>query len=516
MESRLSNQIFGIYLASFCFGIVAAEELVFSFIISIDIFLIGLFYFLKRRFNNGLYKVTFIIFFIAAVSFGAGALRLYIFDLKKLPDVFESKLGIVQNYQGVITSEIERRGAKQRFVLQVSDHSELVNVLLTTAPYPEYHYGDEVSVKGALLHPVDFKTDTGNFFDYDTYLAKSDIFYVMKNTEVSLRSKNKGNFILSWLYALKVKLISQIDSTLPSPESSLLAGLLIAGKKAIPADVMNDFKIAGVVHIVVLSGYNVTIVAVAFMAILSFLRKQYRLIVGAVFIILFSLMVGETATVVRSVIMALVALCAQAYYSNYDVMRALLLSAFGMLLWNPLFLAHDPSFQLSFLATLGLMLVSPLITELFSNYIPWFPEVLGIKELVIATLATQLFVLPFIVYGSGVISLVALPVNMLVLICIPLTMLIGFISLCVNWLLQLSILHQFTNLSYPLVFSVYLMLSYELFITHFFASLPHAAIYTKHVPLWSVFVIYLLYTFILCFIYRRRELEENASLKPPS
>lgn len=504
MYSHQSTVLISFYVTIFSVGIVSADYLNLSEGIKIFTILVGIWvaaYILLRQ--------HIILVSVGLLFLVCGFVKFYISAQEFPPPELEVLKGESHIYSGNIVSEVERRKAQQRFVIELrngerSDSGVSSKALVYVPAYPEFSYGDSFNFEGALLKPIDFKTDAGTWFDYNAYLAKDDIFYVVKNPRIFNTEHNKGNWLLGRLYKIKNNIIETIERMLPSPQSSLLAGLLIAGKKSIPADVMNDFKIAGIVHMVVLSGYNVTIIAVAIMTVLAKVKRKVRLFIGAVLIVLFSLMVGETATVVRSVIMALMALFAQMLYRDFDVIRALVLSAFLMLLWNPYYLMHDPSFQLSFLATIGLILCSPPISYVLSKVLPKLVAKLLekysiIKELLVASLSTQIFVLPYILYGTGILSLVALPANILILIFIPLTMLSGFIGIVLQWFIFMPLISFVAVL---INFFTYVLLSYELGVAHFLASLPFAAIYTKHVPLWSVFVAYFAYTVILFWFYQ--------------
>ncbi len=536
-----STPLVSYYVFIFCISIILVEYVAWfskniyvvnGFLTILLAFLIG-FRFLLKGGKKFLIKFVLNIGIVTILVSVVGLSRTSIVLKQASPELFSNQVGIIKSHGGVIQSEIERRKNKQRFVVELHEKNSSTKALVTTSPYPEFQYGDNVQVNGALLVPHDFKTETGNLFDYDTYLAKDQIFFLIKNGKVEKATfqQNMSFFekINSKLYKLKNYLVNLIDHSLPSPQSSLLAGLLIAGKKAIPENIMNEFKIAGVVHVVVLSGYNLTIVAVAVMAILKKIPRTFRLVIGAILIILFSLMVGETATVVRSVIMAIIALFAEGIYENYKAIRALVFTAFAMLFYNPLYLLHDPSFQLSFLATFGLMLVSPILNTFLSKYAAWFPTAFGIKELFIGTVSTQVFVTPFLIYGSGLISLVALPVNILILSIVPTVMLIGAIYMCMYWVSHILhsgfILLILNNVSLFISFITYLLLSYQLFIVHFFVSLPNAAIYIKHVPVWNVLMVYFIELSVIFFYFKKELFKslfrlgfqiENVSLTPPS
>src|SRR5690606_20159485 len=121
----------------------------------------------------------------------------------------------------------------------------------------------------------------------------------------------------------------------------------------------------GIIHIVVLSGYNIIIIAEVIQRALRFLPSRVRLIVSASSIALFVVLVGASATVVRASIMAVTALVARSTGREALGLQMLFFAGIVMLISNPSLLLYDPSFQLSFIATLGLILLSKPLERLF-------------------------------------------------------------------------------------------------------------------------------------------------------
>ena len=122
--------------------------------------------------------------------------------------------------------------------------------------------------------------------------------------------------------------------------------------------------------------------------------------------------------------MAILMLFARATGRNYDVARALILAGVFMVLFNPFILVYDVSFQLSFIATVAVIFFTPKIEK----YFLWVTPKLGLRDIISVTSAAYIFVMPFILYKMGNLSIVALPTNVLILPFIPITMLLGFLS----------------------------------------------------------------------------------------
>ena len=222
----------------------------------------------------------------------------------------------------------------------------------------------------------------------------------------------------------KINFLNKMNLAIREPESLLMGGLILGEKSSFNEALRQSFVDTGTIHIVALSGYNVTIVAEWIMKIFSFSSFPKNLGIGAgiVTILLFVLMTGGSSTAVRAGIMASLALFARVIGRNYDVARALILAGVFMILINPFVLVFDVSFQLSFIATVAVIFFSPKIEK----YFLWITPRFKLRDIISVTCAAYVFVLPFILYKMGNLSLVALPANALILPFIPFTMILGF------------------------------------------------------------------------------------------
>lgn len=389
----------------------------------------------------------------------------------------------------VLSESIRLDTGKRYFLLKDKKEYQTVSVsekiMINTGPFPALKYGDKVSALGRLDKPENFETDNGREFDYVSYLAKDDVFYKISQAGVQVISSGNGSLVSEKLFALKAAFIRNLNSMIKEPESSLLVGLLLGSKNSL-GDVWTErFARAGVSHIVALSGYNITIVAEGIMVVLSFLPRAIALSGGAIGIILFAILTGGSATVMRASIMALFVVLAKATARTYDVVRALFLAAFFMIIHNPKILVFDLSFQLSFLSTFALIFVSPLLEKKFI----FVTEKYKIREIILATIATQIFVLPFIVYKMGLISFVGLPANLLILPIIPFIMLVGFLAGTFAFFLKI--------LAWPFAFISSWLLSYMLAVIKFFAELSFSFVQIKSFPLWALILSYLLWGIII-------------------
>lgn len=425
------------------------------------------------------------VFLVAILVFGLalGFMRIAVDDLKISDIILDEYLGVNVVVEGVVINEPDIRETHTRITVEIDTIfddalSPTTNMIFSVDRFPQFTYGDRIAFVGELTKPENFETDNGRIFDYVNFLAKDNIHYTIPFPETVFVNGGEGNPIKEKLFALKNAWLHKVSERIPDPESSLLGGLVVGAKQSLGEQLEEDFRKTGIIHIVVLSGYNVTIVAEAIMRALAFLPMAASASVGVIAIILFAIMTGASATIVRASIMALLVVIARATGRTSEVTHALFIAAFFMVLHNPLIVLYDPSFQLSFLATIGLIYLAPLIEKHFKLV----PTRWQLREFAVATIATQLFVLPLLLFMTGEFSLVALPVNLLILIFIPITMLFGFLAGTIGFLSS--------SLAFPFAWIANVLLSYELYVVDLFSNFSLASINIPSFPLWLAFTLY--------------------------
>jgi competence protein ComEC len=439
-----------------------------------------------------------IILALILISFGFGALRYAVKDFHELQ---------VPAPTGLVVSEPVGKENATQFIYR-ADNGE--KVLVNAALYAPVAYGDRITLSGSFKQPGMIEGEAGKKdFDYGAYLAKDNIYWTLSFATIEVLGHGEGNVVKAWLFKIKKNFTEHTRRMLAEPYASLLLGLIVAGRDALPAGILEEFRRAGVIHVVVLSGYNITIIA-------EFLRKTLQKIflwcrlpvvpqaaagVSLLGILLFALMTGAEATVVRAALMATIVIGAKFVGRGYSAPRALIFAGFLMLLQNPKILVFDPSFQLSFLATLGLIYMVPVVEQ----WVKWVPEKWELKGLLIQTIATQMTVLPLLIYSVGDVSLVSLPANLLILLIVPFTMLLGFTAILLSYL--------GTVIAWPLAFVSYLLLAWILGVAHVLGSLSFATVKMPNVSAWVIGFIYFSLASLLYWLYGQEHYRKNSLLR---
>lgn len=401
----------------------------------------------------------------------------------------------------VVTAEPDRRDNALRLTLSIIKpaHNGGALAIAVVPPYSNIAYGDQFNFSGTLEIPKNFQNDLGRQFDYIHFLEKDGILFQLNKPIIKNISHGHGEWLEATLLKIKYSFLYHEALVIPEPALSLLGGLLLGTKQSLGKSLLADFQKAGVIHMVVISGYNITIVAEAIATVLSFVPRIIGLGFSAGAVIMFVLMTGASSASVRAAIMTICAILGKFIGRKYDVMRALLFSALIMVFANPLILIFDPSFQLSFGATLGLLVVSPILVPLLVRV----PDYFKLRETVAATVSTQIFLLPFLLYQSGIFSVLALPVNLLVLFPVPFTMLLGFVTGLASYIsLPLATLFGFV---------AHIFLSYILYVVTNAAKQSFATVTLPPFSFKIVIIIYLIYAIILWKLRQR-----NVSRSPPN
>lgn len=293
--------------------------------------------------------------------------------------------------------------------------------------YPRREYGDRLLVEGLLETPP-----SDGPFSYRDYLARQGIHSVVRRADTTLVAKRQVRGLGFWVPRLKRHLCASLGRLLPEPEASLLMGILLGDESGIPQPLMDDFAATGTIHIIAISGFNLTVVASVFAgAARRLIGRRHAFFVAAAAIVAYTALVGAGASVARAALMAFLVLWARHLGRLSSAPVALAAAAVSLTAWNP-FELWDVGFQLSFLATMGLIAYA----EPFEGWVSralgqalspdWARRLVGLLgEGLVATLAATIWVEPLIVYYFGQLSLTTLLSNALVLPAQPYVMIWG-------------------------------------------------------------------------------------------
>lgn len=261
--------------------------------------------------------------------------------------------------------------------------------------------------------------------EWRMYHAKEGVSHICKKPEWERFPGNES--IPARLIRLSDQFEESLFRSLPEPESSLSAGLLLGGEGRLPAETKDDFRAAGLAHVVAVSGYNISIIAgyLLLVGIAIFLPRRKAAIFAFFGTLAFVFVSGSPPSAMRAIGMASVLILAWLFGRRYASLHALLFAAAVMLAIDPLIIRHDLGFLLSFAATAGIILTSPIVGRMLRN-VRSLPRIF--LEALLLTVSAELFILPIVFANFGHFSFAAFPANAMLLPLVPIAMLLSLIA----------------------------------------------------------------------------------------
>ncbi len=395
--------------------------------------------------------------------------------------------------EGILFDEPEQMDGKTRFTLEIRsinnqlsipqrNHKIQVNVY-SDDPISGLKYGSVVSITGEIKIP----TGRRNFGGFNTrkFLAARGISGTMGVSLKAIRIMEGQE--LSWLknigYKLRHSIIQTLDKCLPSEEASVLAGMLIGYTADMPEEMEEDFRRAGLSHVMAVSGANI---AFLLAPLLLFLKKigfnsRWSSAIAFPCMLFYVYATGMEASVVRAAIMAGVTLMGMLLWRKADIYCSMAVSII-IILTNNSFMLYDIGFILSFSATLSLVVFYKPIFERLPVKIPK-----PIRDTLASTIAAQIGVIPIIAYCFNTFSVISILSNLLI---VPLTGLLtilgAFVVILGNIYLPIGqLIGFFTRIVADII----------LFITGSVAKIPWAEISLATPD----FILVIIYYFILVY-----------------
>lgn len=356
-------------------------------------------------------------------------------------------------------------------------------ILVRVAKNKVYEYGQRVRVRGELKTPPENEE-----FSYRDYLAREGIHSYMSTAEVTELPGNNGNIFFRPVYKLKSTLLEKTYRLYHDPEASLFAGILFGVDTGLTRELQNAFKNTGTAHIIAISGFNIAIIAGIFFSIFKNLtNERLGALIAVIGIFMYAFLVGGDAAVMRAAFMGSVSLLARQLGRRNMGMNALMVVALIMALINPLVL-WDVGFQLSFFATLGLILYAEPLSNFTGNLIAKISKhdtsvfTRIVNENVVLTLAAQLTTIPIMAYHFQRISLISFVANPFILPVQPALMIVGGLAVFTSLLLQ--------PLGQLIAWIAFPFAAYTIRVVEFFDRVPNGTIFLGDSSAWLVLTFY--------------------------
>ncbi len=260
---------------------------------------------------------------------------------------------------------------------------------------------------------------------------------------------------------IRTKFIIGIETSLPEPAASFAIGILVGQRSLLPEYLMEALTIVGLVHIVAVSGYNLTIIVNFVRRIGSKLSRFQLLFISLLLIYGFILISGFSPSIVRASLVSFLSLTA--WYFGRKIRPALLILLVASItaFYNPYYIWSDIGWYLSFLAFVGILIIAPILISLFR-----IKNNNGFASMAVESFSAQLMTTPLIMMIFGRVSLIGIIANIIIVPLVPLAMFFSFIAGLIGAILP--------NLSAYLAIPARLLLNLMILITEKLATVPGA------------------------------------------
>lgn len=387
--------------------------------------------------------------------------------------------------QVVSIPDISTKGKSKFFFITNKINGSAVSgktlVTFTGDNASDFQIGSSYELSGRLRTP--FKASNPSQFDYGKYLRNFNtftVFYSDSSKQIDKKLSNKWKFIQN-LNKLRDKIINVHAEYLKTPNIEILGGIVFGDDAIAPPDyIKTSFVNSGLLHILAASGMNVAFIYGFWVFFMRRLRVPFKFMVisGMGVIIIYTLMTGLGASVIRAALMLLFILAGKLIDRDANTVSLLAFVAMLMLIYNPAFI-NDVGFQLSFIVTFGLLTTANIIFErLKTSKIPqWLCGALLIP------IIAQIWVAPIQMFYFNTFCTYSILANICSMPFLSVISFTGFVSSIIAMLAPLS-----DKLCMILDFILKYMLDILVFISDFFGSLPLSIITTTHPHILQILI----------------------------
>lgn len=444
-----------------------------------------------------------------------------------------SNISKSNNYKGIIVEEKEEQDYKKVYIVKLQSENKAINnrkciLNLKNKNNKKLSYGDEIYFDGEYSIPEGKRNYGG--FDYSLYMKTQKLYGTFEIENYELINKNKGNKLEEKILDFKKYVKNILNTNLDKDEANLCIGLLIGDRTNISKQIEEDFKNSNLTHMLAVSGSHFTYIILA----ISFVnkgikRKRLGQIIMIIVIILFMNLTGNTASVVRSGIMAIYIILASIFHKRADIWTSMAVAIIIQLINNP-YAIFDIGLQLSYGGVIGIVVFNKNILskilyidnytkikinekiqknnkykmqEINNTEIKLSKAKKYIIEASAVTISANIVIIPIMMYHFNTISFTFLISNLLVGPILGFVVIFGFILIFLSFILNSFLM--------PFFFILNILISIILYIAHICANLPFSKVFVP-TPNKLMLVLFYLNLFILVYYKDKNKKQKYSSI----
>jgi len=379
--------------------------------------------------------IFFILTLLLALLIGGLSLKnSYILPKCHINNFVYYKSNSFYSLSGFIDSDPEFKNNYMQFIFRTNQiQSGLLKwrccgkILVKIDFLQKLNYGDNLTLVGTLSRPINFDSASRS---YKGFLARQAIYLIMRIKNLRQIISNQGNSgskLVSRIFRLREKMEAIINRHLRDLPAAILSAMVLGQKRNIPWLINDSMVKSGTVHILVVSGFNVGIVAFIINLLFKILRiqKRLRIILAVICLLIYCAITGASNPVVRATVMGITFLSAYFLKRNPDIYNSLATAALFILIINPRQL-FDVGFQLSFMSVLAIIYLYPKLKEFLRLENCKIKVLKFIYEGLLVSFSAWLGTLAIIALNFRIIAWITVLANILIVPLATLITLCGF------------------------------------------------------------------------------------------
>lgn len=346
-------------------------------------------------------------------------------------------------------------------LLKIGDikNNETINVVLSLDKNYDLSKWDIIKTKTRFIIFEDF-----NDFSYKNYMLAKNLYFKSNVYNFDIVWKKEINIVEKRIIELRKFFLDTIYKIYPKEEAIFLWWILLWARESLPEELKQNFNNSWLTHFIAVSWFNITIIILFLTYIVRYLPTTLRVIIITLWIIFFTILVWDTAPVIRASIMGLIWYYILLSGRKWNILSIILLTLSIMVFISPYSLNYDVSLHLSFLAVIWIIYTQKFFEKVFF----FLPDFLEIKTAFTLTLAAMTTTLPIMIFNFGQLSILSPLANIAVTWTIPIAMIFGFLSIIVYFV-------------YPFAWIIvwyitWIFLKWDIMVVHFFWKMDFAII----------------------------------------
>ena len=400
-------------------------------------------------------------------------------------------------YTGIIVSDKEEKDFYNKYIVKIE--KQKIKLIITVKKNIELEYGDKIEFSGTYVRPEIQRNYKG--FDYSKYLKQLKIYGTIKNASINVKEKKQLNFLYQISNNIKTKIVENTNKIFDKETSAILLGLILGDKESLTNETQENFKKAGISHVLAISGMHVAYVILGIDLIFRRLigkRKNYYLIIFV--LIFYMFLTNFSSSITRAGIMGIIMILSKLIYRKNDICISMSASLLVLLIQNP-YLIQNLGVLFSYGGVIGIILFNDTVLMFLKNIkienkkYKYFirPKIQNyldkLKEIISVSISVQMVIFPIMIYNLNSINLYFLISSLCISIVIGPIVIIGF----------LFVILTLINFNISKIFSIFVNISIQILnLVSKIGTWKYAKIY---IPTPNIFIIAIFYVIIFLMIF---------------